>query len=121
MSVLAIRRIHRASNAESGLRRLLLRIDEWLHDDDRPPGTGWSLDFDFGTELRQVNRQPGVSDVLLEARRHRERGQGSDLLAVLLHGPRMREPGPDDLFTADLDPDELLPRTFFLDFSQRGS
>src|SRR5438445_27298 len=105
MSVLAMCEINRASNAESGLRRFLLRIDEWLLDDDRLPRTGRCLDFDFGTKLRQWNRQPGVSDILLEARRHRERGQGSDLLAVLPHGPRMRKPGPDDLVTRDLDTD----------------
>src|SRR2546422_11520117 len=106
MSVLAMCRINRASNAESGFRRFLLRIDEWLLDDDRPPQTGRRLDFDFGTKLRQWNRQPGVSDILLEARRHRERGQGYDLLAVLPDRPRMRKPGPDDLVTWDLDTDE---------------
>src|SRR5437899_7602554 len=120
MSVLAMRGINRASNAESGLRRFLLRIDEWLLDDNRLPRTGRRLDFDFGTELCQWNRQPGVSDILLETRRHHERGQGSDLLAVLPHGPRMRKPRPDDLVTWDLDTDELLLRTLFLDFSQRG-
>src|SRR5881296_352382 len=121
MSVLAMCEINRASNAESGLRRFLLRIDEWLLDDDRLPRTGRCLDFDFGTKLRQWNRQPGVSDILLEARRHRERGQGSDLLAVLPHGPRMRKPGPDDLVTRDLDTDELPLYTLSLDFSQRGT
>src|SRR2546425_1014758 len=120
MSVLAMRRINRASNAELGLRRFLLRIDEWLLDDNRPPQTGRRLDFDFGTKLRQFNRQPGVANVLLEARRHRERGQGSDLLAVPLDGPRMREPRPDDLVTRDLDTDELLLRALLPDFSQRG-
>src|SRR5881296_1955866 len=121
MSVLAMRRINRATNVESGLWRFLLRIDEWLLDDDRLPRTDWRHDFDFGPELRQVNRQPGVSDVSLEARRHRERGQGSDLLAVLPHGPRMRKPGPDDLVTRDLDTDELPLYTLSLDFSQRGT
>src|SRR6266581_274596 len=121
MSVLAMRRINPASKVESGLRCFLLRIDEWLLDDDRLPRTDWRHDFDFGPELRQVNRQPGVSDVSLEARRHRERGQGSDLLAVLLNGPRMRQPGPDDLVTRDLDTDELPLRTLLLDLSQRGS
>src|SRR3989449_7167416 len=121
MSVLAMCRINRASNAESGFRRFLLRIDEWLLDDDRRPQAGRRLDFDFGTKLRQWNRQPGVSDILLEARRHRERGQGSDLLAVLPDRPRMRKPGPDDLVTRDLDTDELPLRTLLLDLSQRGS
>src|SRR3989442_9404901 len=121
MSVLAMRRINRATNVESGLGRFLLRIDEWLLDDDRLPRTDWRHDFDFGPELRQVNRQPGVSDVPLEARRHRERGQGSDLLADLLHWPRIRQPGPDDLVTRDLDTDELPLRTLLLDLSQRGS
>src|SRR6058998_724712 len=121
MSVLAMCEINRASNAESGFRRFLLRIDEWLLDDDRPPQTGRRLDFDFGTKLRQWNRQPGVSDILLEARRHRERGQGSDLLAVLPDRPRMRKPGPDDLVTWDLDTDELPLGTLLLNLSQRGS
>src|SRR3989441_4236039 len=121
MSVLAMCRINRASNAESGFRRFLLRIDEWLLDDDRPPQTGRRLDFDFGTKLRQWNREPGVSDILLEARRHRERGQGSDLLAVLPDLPRMRKPGPDNLVTWDLDTDELPLGTLLLNLSQLGS
>src|SRR5207245_5598417 len=59
--------------------------------------------------------------ILLEARRHRERGQGSDLLAVLPDRPRMRKPGPDDLVTWDLDTDELPLGTLLLNLSQRGS
>src|SRR5256712_2093813 len=121
MSVLAMRRINCAFDEQSGLRRFLLRIDEWLLDHNRLPRTDRRHDFDFGTELRQVNRQPGIPDVLLEARRHRERGQGSDLFAILLDGPWMREPGPDDLVTQDLDSDELFLRTLFLDLSQRRS
>src|SRR5437899_9189063 len=121
MSVLAMRRINCAFDEQSGLRRFLLRIDEWLLDHNRLPRTDRRHDFDFGTELCQWNRQPGIPDVLLEARRHRERGQGSDLFAVLPHGPRMREPGPDDLVTQDLDSDELLLRTLFLDLPQRRS
>src|SRR2546426_602054 len=120
MSVLAMRRINCAFDEQSGLRRFLLRIDEWLLDHNRLPRTDRRHDFDFGTELCQWNRQPGVSDILLETRRHHERGQGSDLLAVLPHGPRMRKPRPDDLVTWDLDTDELLLRTLLLDFSQRG-
>src|SRR3989475_11202816 len=121
MSVLAMRRINCAFDEQSGLRRFLLRIDEWLLDHNRLPRTDRRHDFDFGTELRQVNRQPGIPDVLLEARRHRERGQGSDLFAILLDGPWMRGPGPDDLVTQDLDYDELFLLTLFLDLSQRRS
>src|SRR2546422_1284236 len=123
MSVLAIpenRSGRSMTRRRSGFRNFLLWIDERSLDDDRVPRTGRRHDFDFGTQFRKRGRHPRVSDVLLQSRRHHERRENSDLIPVLPNGPRMREPGPDDLLSGDFHAHEFPLRCFLFDFLQRG-
>src|SRR5437867_5293925 len=66
-----------------------------------------------------MKRHPGVSDVLLESRRHAQGGERSDFLAVLPDRPRMREPRPNDLVAGHFDAHEFPLRSILLDLPQR--
>src|SRR5437867_1274828 len=101
------------------LRDFLLRINERLLDDDCSSRSGWRDNLDLRPDPRMLYRNPRVADVLLQARRHRKRGERADLLSVFPNRPWFRQPGTNHLIPRDLDANEFSFHALPLDLRER--
>src|SRR5712692_1079985 len=72
-----------------------------------------------GPDLRVVDAEERIPDVLLEPRRVRQRGDVADLPTVRVDVPVIRDPGPEG-GAFDLDTDELALEALLLHPSERG-
>src|SRR6266511_2834822 len=101
------------------LRDFLLRIHERLLDDDCFSRSGWRDNLNLRPDPRVLDRNPRVADVLLQAGRHRKRGERADLQSVLPNRPWFRQPRTNHLISRDLDADKFSFHALPLDRRER--